>query len=247
MKLNSFLIAFLCAFCAACTAPAPEAPVKAGSAGLSLPASLPEETSARLAHIAEIERAGGFFQGLGLAESGLRERAGDHAGAAVAAYKELAWAYAFGAASAEQVEEGLQNALALYADEETEAGRKAGAAALRGCLVFSRGSWAEAEEFLAAITGSTEEPDSFLNWMLLVCSLERKTSEGALSSYGAIRARYAQFPEYWYRGARAFSTGQDGGGSIAALYAEQCINASPQGPYARECRSILEDHLGLSK
>jgi hypothetical protein len=57
--------------------------------------------------------------------------------------------------------------------------------------------------------------------------------------YGAIRARYAKFPEYWYRGARAFQ------GLPAAEYAEQCINLAPSGAFAGECRIILAAAAGL--
>ncbi|GBU27643.1 hypothetical protein R84B8_01178 [Treponema sp. R8-4-B8] len=59
------------------------------------------------------------------------------------------------------------------------------------------------------------------------------------AAYKSIRARYSQFPEYWYRGARVFS------GGIAAQYAENCINLSSQGPFADECRSILAANTGL--
>jgi hypothetical protein len=49
-----------------------------------------------LEEIAELERSGGFVRGMGLAESELREKAGDYAGAVAAAYKELAFAYGGG-------------------------------------------------------------------------------------------------------------------------------------------------------
>jgi hypothetical protein len=37
-----------------------------------------------------------------------------------------------------------------------------------------------------------------------------------------------------------------GDGNIAAVYAEQCINASPRGPFSADCRKILAEYLGLS-
>ena len=197
-----------------------------------------------LVQIAETERAGAYFPGLALAESDLREKAGDYAGAAVAAYKELAWAYACGSATAAMVAEGLQNTLVLFNDAFLPSGpaRDSGAAAIRGCMAFSRGEWNEAERSLAELCRPDEEPDSFLNWMLLVCSLEQDHErKDVLTAYGAIRARYTRFPGYWYRGARAFSSDKN----ISVVYAEQCINASPQGPYAAECRLILGEHLGF--
>ena len=226
-----------------------------GQASADVPAAkdavVSKDAGLNLLQIAEIERAGAYFPGLALAESGLREKAGDYAGAAVAAYKELAWAYACGAATKGMVEEGLQNALVLFNDVSlsSEPQRSPGAAALRGCMAFNRGEWDRAEEFLTEICSPDEEPDSFLRWMLLVCAMERDpVKEDKVSAYGAIRARYMRFPEYWYRGARVFSFERrgEGGRNIDAVYAEQCINASPQGPFAAECRSILGGHLGLS-
>ena len=201
--------------------------------------SAPVEIAASLERIAEIERAGGFFPGLGLTESELRENAGDYAGAAVAAYKELSWAYGYGVISMSQVEEGLQNALTLFTDTD-DLRRSAGFRALRACMAFGRGEWKEAEELLEGLLSPDEEPDSFLRWMLLVCALEQNTDadkgRAARSAYGAIRARYALFPEYWYRGAR----------SIDTAYAEQCINTSPQGPFAENSRAILAARFGIA-
>ena len=196
--------------------------------------------AAGLEQIAELERAGGFSPGLGLAESELRERAGDYAGAAVAAFKEISWAYGYGTASLSQVQDWLQSVFALL--EELSPGfeplQNAGTRAVMGCMAFVREEWETAEELLAALLSPQEEPDSFLNWMLLVCALEQARDElrAARSAYGAIRARYALFPEYWYRGAR----------NIGAAYAEQCININPQGPFAEDSRSILAVHFGIS-
>ena len=195
-----------------------------------------------LEQIAELERAGGFFPGLGLAESELRERAGDYAGALVAAYKEISWAYGCGTASMSHVQDWLQSALALFENISSlsDPQRSAWTRAANGCIAFVRGDWEKAEELLAGILSPSEEPDSFLRWMLLVCALEQDKSadesRAARSAYGAIRARYALFPEYWYRGAR----------NIGAAYAEQCINTSPHGPFAGDSRSILAGHFGIS-
>jgi len=201
--------------------------------------------------IAEIERAGAFFPGLALVESEFREKAGDYSGAAVAVYKELSWAFSCGNAGMKQVEEGLQNAFDLYNNFLPELGqrRDSGVIALLGCMAFAREDWKEARELLEKILKADEEPDSFLRWMLLVCALEQEVPEEAASkrsAYSSIRARYARFPEYWYRGARAFSAAEDAGeGSIAVIYAEQCINSNPQGPFAPQCRRVLSENLGL--
>ena len=256
MKLKPLLaraaFAALAALCAACNVASPgEALPQAdfstargntAAAALTVPADpLITGIGASLERFAEIERAGGFYPGLGLAESELKESAGDYAGAAVAAYKELSWAYGYGVVSKAQVEEGLQNAFALFeAEAQGDSARSAGARALKGCIAFARGSWKEAEELLSSVLSPDEEPDSFLRWMLMVCAFEQDNANdkgrAARSAYGAIRARYALFPEYWYRGAR----------NIGAVYAEQCVNTSPQGPFAEDCREILSGYLGLS-
>ena len=205
------------------------------------------DTGPNLERIAEIERTGAFFPGLAVLESELREKAGDYSGAAIAAYKELSWAYGYGNAARGQIEEGLVNALGLIEAQYTGSARSSGIAAVNGCMAFAGEDWARAEELLSLIPPS-EEPDSFLRWMLLVCSLEQEGKNSAekarseRSGYGAIRARYTNFPEYWYRGARAFTAGAEG---LAASYAEQCINTSPNGPFAADCRKILALHLGL--
>ena len=202
-----------------------------------------------LEQLAEIERAGNFSPGLGITESGLREMAGDYAGAAIAAYKEISWAYGFGIASESQVKDLLREVIALFENgsTETETRRNAGVRAARACMAFAREDWKEAEELLLTVLAPDEEPDSFIRWMLLVCSLElnKNGDDGRTtrSAYGAIRARYALFPEYWYRGARSLS-GSDGG--IAAVYAEQCVTLSPQGPFAASSRNILAEHFGIS-
>jgi hypothetical protein len=192
--------------------------------------------SASLDEIAEIERAGKFFQGMGLLESSLREDAGDLGGAVIAAYKELSWVYGYGGAGKADLEEGLRKVLALYGDTAGEAVQAA-----RGALAFVAGRWTEAEELLGPLARE-EDPDAFSRWLLLVCALEGgDQSRLVRSAYGSIRARYENFPEYWYRGARAFT------GAIAAEYAERCINLNPGGPFAEECRGIITLGMGLSR
>jgi hypothetical protein len=192
-----------------------------------------EDQSSRLDEIAALERAGSWFQGMGLAESGLRESSGDYAGAVAAAYKELTWAYGKGLIKKEDMEQGLLNLIDANNDEAVVTATKA-------VLAFARGQWAAASTALAPLFDEMEEPDGFGRWMILVCALEKDHEDRhAAAAYKAIRARYVQQPEYWYRGARAFS------GIIAAEYAENCINLSPQGPFTDECRRILAAIAGL--
>ena len=195
-----------------------------------------------LERIAELERSGVFFPGLAFYESSLREAAGDFAGAAVAAYKELSWAYAHSAISREQVEEGLITALGLFGELSSiiDPARAKGTVALRGCLAFARENWKEAEDLLTGILTGDEESDSFLSWMLMVTEMEQETFGGkwsGRSAYSTVRARYTLFPEYWYRGARAFSG--PGDEYFSAVYAEHCIEINPQGPFADDARLIL--------
>jgi len=183
--------------------------------------------------LAQLERAGSWFQGMALAESGFRETAGDYAGAVAAAYKELAWAYGKGLIQKEELEKGLLNLLAAKSDEVV-------ASAANAVLAFSHEQWNMAAAGLEPLFNETEEPDSFGRWMILVCALEQNREDRrAGAAYKAIRARYVQFPEYWYRGARAFS------GIAAAEYAENCVNSAPQGPFANECRNMLAAFSGL--
>ena len=267
---QALLLAALCSGCKALNSAGTEAShvLKQAGAG-SMEAAPSFDAGAQLERIAEIERAGAFFPGLALLESELRENAGDYSGAAIAAYKELSWAYGYGNAAGNQIEEGLGKALNLFEAQYTGAARSsgitagidagiaagitAGITAVRGCMAFAREDWALAEELLSLIPCSDDEPDSFLRWMLLAAGFEREgkgageKARAERSAYGAIRARYLNFPEYWYRGARAFSERPywSEAGSIAASYAEQCINTSPSGPFAAECRKILASHAGL--
>jgi len=185
--------------------------------------------------IATLERAGTWIQGMGLLESSLRENAGDYAGAVAAAYKELAWAYGKGMIQKDDVEKGLLNVIAANNEEQVKF-------AANAVLAFKKEQWETAAAGLASLFNEADEPDGFGRWMILVCALENNPqNRQAGEAYKSIRARYAQFPEYWYRGARVFS------GAVSAEYAENCINSSPQGPFAEECRKKLAVFTGLKK
>jgi len=206
-----------------------------------------------LDEIAEIERAGAWFQGLSITESTIREKAGDYAGSVAAVYKELAWAYSMGLIKKEELEQGLNNVLAIQGDETVTR-------AANAILSFLNTQWDDAAAGLKTLFNELDEPDGFGRWLILVCALEKDKAVSSntdlftadsfvadlsaenrriSAAYKSIRARYLQFPEYWYRGARVFS------GGIAAQYAENCINLSSQGPFADECRSILAANTGL--
>jgi hypothetical protein len=193
-----------------------------------------------LEEMAELERSRGFIKGMGLAESGIREKDGDLAGAVIAAYKELSFAYGYGGVSAEGLAEGIEKTAALFAGKEGAAEESALLAA-RGIGAFLGAQWDEAAALLRKTGSGAGEADGFVRWMLLVCALEAGEKGPPSSEYGAIRARYRLFPEYWYRGARFFR------GNIGAEYAEECINLNPQGPFAPECRNILAQFLGLGE
>jgi len=191
-----------------------------------------EDLLRSLDELAALERAGSWFQGMAMTESSIRENAGDYAGAVAAAYKELAWAYGKGIIQKNDVELGIQSVLLLEGREIVSAAS--------AVLAFFREQWSEAEASLEPLFDELDEPDGFGRWMILVCALEKnRENRRAAEAYKTIRARYAQFPEYWYRGARALS------GIVGAEYAENCINSSPQGPFADECRNILAVYLGL--
>jgi hypothetical protein len=198
-------------------------------------------TEESLEKFTEIERTGAWFPGLGLAESGLREKQGDFRGAVIAAYKDLAYHYGYGNADKARIEEALRRVVSALEDPPAGKGSSAGAKAGKGILAFIDGQWEEGLRIFKGLSTKKDESDSFLNWMILACSLEINPADSASRSvYGAIRARYDRFPEYWYRGARAFD------GEIAASYAERCIDLNPEGPYSRECREILAKNMGLT-
>ena len=210
--------------------------------GVLLPAALDE--------FAELERSGGFVPGLGLAESKIREDAGDYAGAVLAVYKELSWAYAMGAGdvSKESIRQGLEKLLTEDTPFSPEM-RETITSAVRAILAFFDGRYDTAEELLFSVYGKDKEADGFSRYLLLVCALEKGTAgREERSAYGAIRSRYALFPEYWYRFARLENSAETNAlseSSNAAAHAERCINLAPEGPYAPECRVILAKAMGL--
>ncbi|MDR1177425.1 MAG: hypothetical protein LBK64_01220 [Spirochaetaceae bacterium] len=201
-----------------------------------------EEIVSALDLLAGTERSSGFRSGMGLAESRLREEAGDYAGAVMAAFKELFYAYGAGSLGGEQVRAGLEAALSL--DEVHDAALAA--------LAFFDGRWKEAAEGLDGLRDG-EEPDSFVQWMFLASLLESGLLKGAqedgplaggsvfdesrravLARYSAIRARYSGLAAYWYHLAIVSGEG-----------AERCVDIAPLGPYAGECRKILAESCGL--
>ena len=195
----------------------------------------------QLDDFAQLERAGVWFQGMGFTESVIRENAGDYAGAVAAVYKELTWAYGMGLMTKEELEHAFLNILAERNEEPIFS-------AVYAVLAFSAEDWPKAAagfEALRSITSffdEEDEPDGFGRWMMLVCTLEKnRENRRAAAAYQSIRARYAHFPEYWYRGARVLS------GLAAAEFAENCINIAPQGPFAEEARGILAVLSGLNR
>ena len=195
-----------------------------------------ERISGLLDEMAELERSGIYRREMALAESGLREKIGDYAGAVVAIFKDMSWAYGHGYLTKEDIDQGLHRVLVLEGQE----GKEAAVQAAHALIAFMQERWDDAGQKLAALFGGIDEPDSFVNWMILSCTLEKENGDRKAGSvYRAIRARYVQFPEYWYRGAKVFS------GSIASEYAEICISLAPNGPFAGECRSILASFTGL--
>jgi len=198
-----------------------------------------------LDEMADLERSGSWIKGMAFAESGLRENAGDLAGAVAAAFKELSWAYGLGLIQKNEIENGLLNVLNEKENETISYSANA-------MIDFLNEKWNEAVSVLSLHFNNFDEPDCFGRWMILVCILEKNKAASSDASYmeefrrtaaayKSIRARYAPFPEYWYRGARVFS------GAVGADYAENCINISPQGPFAGECRKILASFTGLKK
>ncbi|MDR1787651.1 MAG: hypothetical protein LBR16_04290 [Treponema sp.] len=224
MKMNALMAGTALLFCLGCAETAAE----------NAQAAEPAEN---LDQLIEVERSGGYVKGLGILESGIRERAGDFFGAVLATFKELCWARGYGGVSAEDIERGMNAIIQGFTGRGTASEQTAAAA--KGAIAFLKGDWPEARRLLEAARDAELEIDGFAHWMLLVCALEEG---GALrqerSDYGAIRARFQLFPEYWYRGARAHA------GIVAAGYAEQCINLNPQGPFAAECRTIIARSLG---
>jgi hypothetical protein len=235
--ISAFSLPFVFAFTAACSGEKSQEKLPPVFTGTALSGPQPEidaQTLLRsLDELAELERAGTWLAGMALTESGIRENAGDLAGSVAAAYKEMAFAYGRGLIQKQDIEQGLSNLLAMKNDEKVVNTANA-------ILAFEREQWATASVNLLNLFDQYDEPDGFASWMILVCALEKDSEDRrSAAAYKAIRARYAQFPEYWYRGAKAFS------GILAAEYAENCINTSVQGPFADECRKIIAAYTGI--
>jgi hypothetical protein len=244
---------------------APEAPAAQAASFKSR-----EEIVSALDSLAEAERSSGFRPGMGLAESGLREEEGDYAGAVIAAFKELLYAYGDGVLSAAQIHAGLE---ALMSRQEAEgadgpsfpggpsgvavqftagnAEAAVGAAALASLAFFDR-RWTEAAEGLIAFCAN-EAPDSFVQWMFLTSLLESgllkdsgEDTPGAENSlFGesrrAVLARYSAIRAR-YLGLAAYWYHL---ALVSGEGAERCVDLAPRGPYAGACRKILAENLGL--
>jgi hypothetical protein len=274
MTVDKFSFVILgCGLCLSCGAGEASAPGEAAPGGVAVNtayqaedaggaegAAAPrtkEDLDAALDALAGGERSFGFRPGMWLAESGLREEGGDYAGAVIAAYKELSYAYGLGVLKREQVEEGLDALMVRYGDGELavsddgispDPGAEDRAVVIRAAeavLAFFNGRWKEAAEQFAPLCGD-DEPDSFARWILLASLLEdgfagdasgagsTESRRSVLAGYQAIRARYEGFPEYWYHLAPVSGEG-----------AERCVDLAPQGPYALRCRQFLARHFGL--
>ncbi|GMO25543.1 MAG: hypothetical protein Ta2B_05170 [Termitinemataceae bacterium] len=212
---------------------------------------------------AETERGSGFTPGLGLAESTARENLGDYAGAVVAAYKELLWAYSYSnvkdkhdevSVTKESVQEGLRRVKKLYSAKTDDVEWQKALHTAEAVMLFNEGEYSSALPLLSEIFAADIQTDSFANWMILVCKIEMNQSEapeaGAhqlksdkreLEMYSSIRARYMTFPAYWYYGAHAFDK------EIATDFSQRCINLNPKGPYSDAARLILAHYAGLSE
>ena len=118
-KFAASLAVLVCLSCAGADDPAVSADASpADSVAASMTAAGKKPASSismaeTLEQFAELERSGSYIQGMGLAESGIREEAGDYAGAVLAAFKELDWVYGRGLAEKADLERALENVLAL--------------------------------------------------------------------------------------------------------------------------------------
>lgn len=209
--------------------------------------------------LAERERSEGFAPGMALAESTLRERAGDFSGSTIAAFKELRWAYAMGnggegSITEKEIRKRLDALRAIFAGRGDKDAVAATAAAQAASL-FVDGKWREARTALESLFSKDEEADSFPRWMILVCRLEEGGADRATrSAYASIRGRYGRFPEYWLRAARAEATratkdtGEGSTANASAMdAAERCVVLAPRGPFAAEARSIMAVSAGLRR
>ena len=107
-----------------------------------------------LSELAELERAGSWFQGMALAESSIRETMGDYAGAVAAAYKELSRAYGVGLIQKNELEQSILNLLAA-ADQDIVI------AASNAIIAFQNEKWIEAAKALRSLFNELDEPDGF--------------------------------------------------------------------------------------
>lgn len=246
---------FVLCFFPACSAPKAETGKTAGEV-LSLPSEISVKDSGKadfsrtelnrplepaLEEIAEFERTEGFAPGLGIAESQIREKAGDYPGAVLAVFKELCWAYGAGkeGVTRETVLQGLAGIHGLQLGKEAEAATGAAAA-------FFEGRWKEAGTLVEEIFKNETEADHFSKWIVLVCSMETgEASPEFRSAYSVIRARYAAFAEFWYRGARCWDR-LENNPVKTAFWAERAVNLAPAGPFAAECRELLAKASGLN-
>lgn len=197
-----------------------------------------------LRELAQQERTDGFSPGRALAESGIRERIGDYAGATIAAFKELFYAYALGIASADEVRLRLRS----LSDSISGAASHDVRSAVECALAFFDERWLVGRDALRELFPRIEheEPDSFPRWMLLVCALElNENRETTIDAYRSIQARYSNFPTYWYRSARwEFEEGWVESSSTVDA-AERAVSLAPDGPYADSAREILASAVGL--
>lgn len=195
-----------------------------------------------LQSLEEDERTGGFKPGMGLAESSLREQAGDLPGAVFAAFKEVLFAYQYGYLSASQIDERLQ------AVEKNFPGNQEVAAAIGACKALLSGKAQEGLTKLKALDLELYTLDSFPRWMERVFVLQdagkakgKTTGSAVWDEYLATRSRYINYPLYWL----VFARHSDGAQRMDG--AERCVSLAPQGPYAEEGRSLLAIAAGLSK
>ncbi|GAB1482970.1 hypothetical protein MASR2M78_17860 [Treponema sp.] len=197
-----------------------------------------------LEKVAEMERSEGFVPGLALTASRLHEARGELGLAAIAAFKELRWAYALSPSPNALITEDIQRERlrALRAQyqskKDSETFRLLGT--VDAILAFIDGRWKEAEAALSPVLAEDEEPDSFGHWMQLVCTLQQDYEKrSARNAYAAIRSRYQSFPEYWLYLAEFQNE------SLAMEAAERCVSLSPAGPWASRGRRRMALLAGL--
>ena len=190
-----------------------------------------------LANLAEAERRGRYESGLGVFESGLRDEAGDHAGAVFAAYKDLAYAFGRG-----QIDESAMNERL----DELEAGRSnekdpAALAAMKAIHSFIAGDWIAALSALREMPAGDGEEDSFEHWIELASTLRlERSSPGALGRYALLQSRYSLLPDYWFD----FALAQDDA-ELMRDSAQRCIALAPAGPLAGDARAMIAGSYGL--